>query len=352
MRRHSFAAAAGPLPPEVAAEVGAACSDWNGRGSVLALSFVSEPFRALQRSAEVRLRRLLAIPPQFRVLFMAGGASAQFALLPLNLLDGLGAAYVETGHWSRRALQEAGRYGPAWRAAVAGATLPDTEAWQLDGAAYCHLTSNETADGRQFQRLPALAVPVAADMSSDFLTRPIDFERVALVYAGAQKSIGVPGMTLVILREDLLGRAHPATPRVMDYTAQAAADSRLNTPPVFAVFVLDAMLRWIEAHGGVPAMAQAAQRRSAALYAALDGSADFYRPALQGSERSHINPCFHLPDPALTEAFIAGAEAAGLTDLRGHPDVGGIRVSLYNGTPDAAVAALLDFMHDFRRSHG
>lgn len=353
MLRHSFCAAAGPLPAEVAAEVGAACRDWHGCGSVLALSFVSQAYRALQRDTEARLRRLLGIPQRFRVLFMAGGASAQFALLPLNLLDGRGAAYVETGHWSRRALQEAGRYGPVWRAATAeGGELPGPERWRLDEAAYCHVTSNETADGRQFHGFPSVPVPLVADMTSDFLTRPIDFERLALVYAGTQKSIGVPGLTVVIVREDLLGRAHPATPRVMDYSAQAAADSRLSTPPVFAVFVLEAMLRWIEAQGGVAAMARRADERSAAVHALVEGSAGIYQPMVGHRERSHVNPCFGLRDAVRTEAFIGAAEAAGLHGLRGHPAVGGIRVSLYNGTPDAAVAALLDFMAGFRHSHG
>ncbi|MGE5469286.1 MAG: 3-phosphoserine/phosphohydroxythreonine transaminase [Bacteroidota bacterium] len=350
MFRYSFSAAAGPLPPEVAAEVGEACRAWQGRGSVLTLSFVSDEFRALQGGVESRLRRLLTIPDNYRILFMAGGASAQFALLPLNLLGGRGAAYVETGHWSRRALQEGGRYGPVWSATDLDG-LDQPGGWRLDDAAYCHLTSNETADGRQFDAMPELSVPLVADLTSDFLTRAIDFDRLALVYAGTQKSIGVPGLTLVIVRDDLLGQAHPATPRVMDYTAQAAADSRLCTPPVFAIFVLDAMLRWIEGQGGVAAMALAAERRSRALYAAIECSGGFYRPAVEGPNRSRINICFDLADVQESETFIAAAAAAGLFDLRGHPEVGGIRASFYNGTSEAALAALLDFMADFRQAH-
>lgn len=342
---HSFAAAAGPLPAEVVAEVAAACRDWRGQGSVLGLSFVADAFRELQCETEARLRRLLAIPEHYRVLFLAGGASAQFSLLPLNLLAGRGAVYVESGHWSRRAAAEAARYGPVARL--------DAGAWPLDAAAaYCHVTSNETADGRQFGEFPALPLPLAADMTSDFLTRPIDFGRLAVVYAGLQKTIGVPGLTVVVVRDDLLGRAHPATPRVMDYAAQAAAGCRLNTPPVFAIFVAHAMLGWIARQGGVAAMAAAAGRRSGEFYELIDASGGFYRNRIEAAQRSRINVCFTLPDAALTEAFLAAAENRGYSGLRGHPEVGGVRVSLYNGTPDRAAAGLAGFMRDFARAGG
>lgn len=344
-RGHNFTAAAGPLPMAVAAEVAAACRDWRGQGSVLGLSFVSEAFRELQFETEARLRRLLVVPDDYRVLFMAGGASAQFSLLPLNLLAGRGAVYIDSGHWSRRAAAEAGRYGPV--TVVAG----DGE-WPLEAAAYCHLTSNETADGRQYKDFPALPVPLAADMTSDFLTRPIDFGCLALVYAGLQKTIGVPGVTVVIVRAELLGRAHPATPRVMDYAAQAAAASRLNTPPVFAIFVAHAMLGWIERQGGVTAMAKAAARRSRELYRLIDASGGFYRCRIEPAQRSPINLCFSLADAGLTEGFLAAAEGRGYGGLRGHPEVGGLRISLYNGTPEAAVAGLAEFMGDFARDSG
>ncbi|WP_157269735.1 3-phosphoserine/phosphohydroxythreonine transaminase [Azohydromonas aeria] len=352
MLGYSFSAAAGPLPRDVVAEVSDACRDWRGLGSVLALSFVAEDYRELQQGVETRLRRLLAIPKQFKVLFMAGGASAQFALLPLNLLAGREAAYVDTGHWSRRALAEASRYGKVRCIAMSDERFGDPDAWDVEGVAYCHVTSNETADGWQFEAMPVVSVPLAADMTSDLLTRPMALDRPALVYAGTQKAIGVPGLTLVIVHESLLGQAHPATPRVMNYGAQAAAQSRLNTPPVFAVFVLDAMLRWVEQRGGVAAMAAAAQRRSSELYAALDCSDGFYRASVARAQRSRVNACFQLHDPALSDAFVAQARARGLSGLQGHPQVGGLRVSLYNGTPDAAVATLLDFMDEFRRAHG
>lgn len=340
--RHSFAAAAGPLPDPVARQVAAACRGGAEGPSILGLSFVSERYKTLQRDTEAALRRLLGIPEVFRVLFLSGGATAQFAAVPLNLLAGGRAVYVESGHWSRRAREEAGRYGVA--IALAADVVAEWAGWRAGPPpAYCHLTSNETADGVQFSDYPAVPVPLAVDMTSDFLTRRIDFDRVALAYAGTQKSIGVSGLTLVIVREDLLGRALPATPRVLDYARQAECDSRVNTPPVFAVFVLKAMLDWIEAQGGVSAMADNARRRSGAVYWAVDDN-----PALRAfvppERRSRINPCFHLADPGDTAHFLAAAAAAGLDDLQGHPALGGIRASLYNGLSEAAVTALVGFL--------
>ncbi|WP_332673754.1 3-phosphoserine/phosphohydroxythreonine transaminase [Aromatoleum sp.] len=345
----SFSAAAGPLPDEVGAEVAAACRP--GRTSILSLPFTSPAFRHLQEETEACLRRLLGIPDRFRVLFLAGGASAQFALLPLNLLGTAGhASYVDSGCWSRRAIAEARRYAEVSIAARAFAAVPDVAEWQVDPrAAYCHITSNETADGLQFRDFPALAVPLVADMTSDLLTRPLDFTRLSLVYAGTQKTIGTPGLTVVIADERLLGRARPETPCVMDYAAQAAADSRLCTPPVFPIFVAHCMLHWIAAQGGVPAMAEAARRRSDAVYAALAEGEGTYAIAVDPAHRSHINPCFRLASEAQTPPFLQAAEAAGLHDLRGHPEVGGVRVSLYNGVADEAVDALLDFLRAFAR---
>jgi len=346
----SFSAAAGPLPPEVAADVADACR--LGPASILSLPFTSPAFRRLQEETEACLRRLLAIPDSFRVLFLAGGASAQFALLPLNLLGAnRRASYVDSGHWSRRAIAEARRYAEVSVAARAGAHIPAADEWQLDPqAAYCHVTSNETADGLQFRDFPALPVPLVADMTSDFLTRPLDFTRLALAYAGTQKTLGTPGLTVVIVDERLLGRARPETPRVMDYTAQAGADSRLCTPPVFPIFVAHRMLHWIESRGGVAAMAAAVRRRSDAVYAALAESDETYMIGIETEHRSRVNPCFRLADDGLTALFLHAAEAVGLHDLRGHPDVGGVRVSLYNGVADSAVDALVSFLRAFARA--
>lgn len=347
----SFSAAAGPLPPEVAADVADACRP--GAASILSLPFTSPAFRRLQEEAEACLRRLLAIPDRFRVLFLAGGASAQFALLPLNLLGpARHASYVDSGCWSRRAIAEARRYAEVSIAARVLGAVPDVAVWQVERrAAYCHVTSNETADGLQLRDFPALPVPLVADMTSDFMTRPLDFTRLSLVYAGAQKTIGTPGLTLVIVDERLLGRARPETPRVMDYAAQAAAGSRLCTPPVFPVFVAHRMLHWIEAQGGVAAMAGAARRRSDAVYAALTEGEGTYTIPVDAAHRSHVNPCFRLADEAETEHFLHAAEVVGLHDLRGHPQVGGVRVSLYTGVADAAVDALVAFLRAFARGH-
>ncbi|HJV27035.1 MAG TPA: 3-phosphoserine/phosphohydroxythreonine transaminase [Aromatoleum sp.] len=350
----SFSAAAGPLPPEVIADVAEACGA--GASSILSLPFTTPAFRRLQEETEACLRRLLAIPDRFRVLFLAGGASAQFAGVPMNLLGTKErASYVESGCWSRRAIAEARRYADVSIVACASGHISDVTDWQVDRhAAYCHLTSNETADGLQFHDFPALDVPLVADMTSDFLTRPLDFTRLSLVYAGTQKTIGTPGLTIVIVDEGLLQRAHAKTPRVMDYTQQAEAESRLCTPPVFPIFVAHRMLHWIEARGGVPAMACAAKRRSDALYAALEEGEETFTTPVERAHRSLINPCFRLADEAQTALFLHAAEAVGLRDLRGHPEVGGLRVSLYNGIADIAVDALVGFLRAFarRRSRG
>lgn len=372
---YSFSAAAGPLPARVAGEVAAACRP--GPGTILSLPFTSAAYRSLQAETEACLRRLLAISDDFAVLFMAGGASAQFALLPMNLLgeDGEAAApralYLDSGHWSRRAIAEARRYGEV---TVVGTDARGEEQGEVDADAlpgqacpvpaadgsprlrievpagrhaYAHFTSNETADGLRFAAWPEVALPLAADMTSDLLTRPLDWTRLGLVYAGLQKTTGTPGLVLVIVRRALLGRALGCTPRVHDYAALAAADSRLCTPPVLPVFVAHRMLHWIEDEGGVPAMAARLARRHTLLQAALDdGNAHGgeYRQPIAPAWRSAVNPCFQLADAASTAAFITAAEAAGLRDLRGHPDVGGVRVSLYHGMADSAVEALADFI--------
>ncbi len=345
MERYSFSAAAGPLPASVAATVAEACRDWQGGGSILGLSFVSDRFKALQEETGNALRQLLAVPKDFHILFLSGGASAQFAALPLNLMAGKVATYIDSGHWSRRARDEAARYGPVQTLPLAAlANYADPECLTRD--AYWHVTSNETANGLQLRDFPALPVPLAADMTSDFLTRPIDFKRLALVYAGTQKSIGVPGLTVVIVRDELLGRAAPTTPRVLNYTTQAAAHCRVNTPPVFAIFVLHTMLDWIATRGGIAAMAAATRRRSAAVYQAVDNNLHL-RATITPILRSHTNPCFSLANSDNAPHFLGAAQAAGLDDLNGHPEVGGIRVSLYNGLPEAAVTALTAFLHAY-----
>lgn len=430
----SFSAAAGPLPDSVAREVSEACRP--GPGSILSLPFTSAAYRGLQAETEACLRRLLAIPDDFAVLFMPGGASAQFAMLPMNLLGGCGdghaealgerkggdrsrcgALYIASGHWSRRAIAEARRYGEVAVAGIDGRLIADgDETNEGDAArghaiprgerpapaafgegasgsaapsparsgaassspatsrpsagpdvpwparcaievpagrfAYAHFTSNETADGLRFPVWPEVALPLAADMTSDLLSRPLDWQRLGLVYAGMQKTVCAPGLALVVVRRSLLGRALACTPKVMNYAALAEADSRLCTPPVPAVFVAHRMLHWIEAEGGVPVMAARLARRHALVQAALaEGNTHGqpYRQALAPAWRSPVNPCFQLPDVEGCDAFLAAAETAGLRDLGGHPAHGGVRVSLYHGVRDDAVETLADFLVTFAR---
>lgn len=405
-RGFSFSAAAGPLPIEVAVEVAEVCRP--GPGSILSLPFTTPTYRSLQAETESCLRRLLAIPDDFAVLFMAGGASVQFALVPLNLLGGAEerdgvrgdgvpgdgalasaahgagarrargetatpaaqALYIDSGHWSRRAISEAQRFGrigvldvqalvrdPGGEGELRCSTecLRASPSAALDPTlAYVHVTPNETADGLQFPALPNTAAPLVADLSSELLTRPLDWRLLGLAYAGTQKTIGTPGLTLVVIRRDLLGHAAAGTPRVMDYGAQAAAESRLCTPPVLPVFVAHRMLHWIERAGGVGAMGQRLERRNALLAAAIaegEASGLYHRHVPEGW-RSKLNPCFHFADDALCDRFLAEAEAAGLRDLRGHPACGGVRISLYNGLADVAVEALADFLAAFARRNG
>ncbi len=365
----SFSAAAGPLPTVVADEVAEACRP--GPGSILSLPFTTSAYRSLQAETEACLRRLLAIPDEFVVLFMAGGASTQFALVPMNLYGadtGTRAVYIDSGHWSRRAIAEARRHCPvhvcalaALTAAWGGGGVPETAAAQtrvgmsvLEDAvgyrpAYVHVTPNETADGLQFARLPVTQAPLVADLTSELLTRAIDWQRLDVGYAGTQKTIGTPGLTLVIIRRSLLGHARAGTPRVMDYGAQAEAESRLCTPPVLPVFVAHRMLHWIEAAGGVAAMAVRLAHRHALVTAAMAAGEDvgLYRWSAPSAWRSQVNPCFQLPDEETARRFFAAADATDLHDLGGHPERGGVRLSLYNGLADDAVAALAGLLSGF-----
>jgi phosphoserine aminotransferase len=353
----NFAAGPGVMPATVLAQAQREFLNWNGSGlSMLEMPFTGEAFKAVLRQARDDLRALLDIPDNYHILFMHGGASAQFSLVPLNLLGGAGRAdYVETGYWSCKNMREAGRYCGVNIAASSSATGFDRmpEAWRLDPrAAYCHITSNETANGVQFHAIPESGdLPLVADMTSDFLSRPVDVQRYGLIYAGAQKNIGPAGLTIVIVRDNLLGRAHPATPAVFNYQIQAEADSMLNTPITFAVYLSGLVFRWIDDMGGVVAMARNSEQRSARLYHAIDDSAGFYRCPVQSVYRSRMNVCFTLADDALTPLFLSAATTEGLINLKGHPMTGGIRASLYNAMPDAGVTALVNFMQHFLEEH-
>lgn len=358
-RVFNFASGPGAMPETILRQGGEAMLDWNGHGcSILEMPFTSQAFRELVHSARERLRALLAIPPHYRILFLHGGASAQFALVPLNLLgQNPRADYLETGHWSSRAIAEGQRYCTVNIAASARehgfSRMPRQDELQLNAtAAYCHYTSNETADGVQFHHIPDSGdIPLVADMTSDFLTRPLDMNRFGMIYAASQKNIGPAGFTVVVIREDLLDRAAHATPKIFNYRAQNDADSLLNTPVTFAIYLADLVFRWIEAQGGLAAMERNAVARSHRLYRAIDGSNGFYRCPVAPCSRSRINVCFTLADAALTPLFLQQAAGRGLVNLQGHAMSGGLRASLYNAMSEQGVAALTEFMQRFAEEH-
>lgn len=355
---YNFAAGPAMLPKAVVEQIRQELPDWQGSGqSILEQPFTSDAFKVLMGQTEADLRQLLAIPVNYRVLFLQGGASAQFALLPLNLLaPGQCADYLESGHWSRKAIAEARRHAPV-NVIASGASndfqaIPARHQWRLDPrAGYCHVTSNETANGLQLQHFPELTVPLVADMTSDFLTHPLPVERFGVIYASAQKNLGVAGLCLVIIRDDLLKPARAGLPSPFSYALQARQQSRLNTPPTFALYCMALMLRWIRDQGGLEHMAAAGLEKSARLYDFIDASR-LYICRQRMDDRSRINLCFHLTDDRLLEPFLAQAEREGLHNLRGHAAVGGIRASLYNAMPQAGVERLRGFMAEFERRHG
>lgn len=360
MRRvFNFAAGPGVMPAGVLEQAQRELRDWDGRGlSLLEMPFTGDEYKAIQRRAQDKLRNLLDIPDHYRVLFMHGGASAQFSLVPMNLLgDNRRADYLETGHWSRRAITEGRRYSLV---NIAGSSrgsdfrrVPLQHDLQLySKAAYCHYTSNETANGVQFHYVPETGnVPLVADMTSDFLTRPLEIGRYGLIYASSQKNIGPAGFTVVIVREDLLAQANPATPMIFDYRMQNDADSLLNTPVTFSIYLADLVFDWLEEQGGIAAMEQRSLRRSGLLYHAIEQSGGFYRCPVEPAHRSRINICFSLVDESLTARFIEETAERGLLNLKGHSMFGGIRASLYNAMPDEGVKALVDFMAAFATEH-
>lgn len=357
MRVYNFSPGPAALPTEVLEQVRAELLDWQGSGmSVLEVSHRGKAFMRAAAEAEADLRELLAIPSGYRVLILQGGASAQFALIPLNLAGPASSAdYIDTGHWSKKAIAEARRYCSVRVAGDAGGDyvrVPPPGELELDPrAAYLHFTPNETIGGVEFGYVPdGGAVPLVADMSSSILSMPIDVSRFALIYAGAQKNIGPAGLTLVIVREDLLGRARAETPTVFNYGAVAEAGSLLNTPPTFAWYVAGLVFKWLRRNGGLAAMGERNRAKARALYAAIDGSS-LYRNRVAPDARSRMNVTFHLTRTELDAAFLEEAAAAGLHNLKGHRVLGGMRASLYNAMPQAGVEALIDFMRDFERRH-
>jgi len=359
VRAFNFAAGPATLPVEVLEQVREELTDWQHSGaSVMEVSHRGKAFVAVAREAEAALRRLLAVPAHYRVLFMQGGATGQFAAIPMNLARSDSTVdYVNTGAWSKKALGEAQRYAArvnvaADEAASRYTTVPEPAALRLSpGAAYLHYTANETIGGVEFPYVPASAAPLVADMSSTLLSRPIDVARFGLIYAGALKNLGPAGLKVVIVREDLTGHARPGTPSVWDYRAVAEEGSLLNTPPTFAWYVAGLVLRWLEAQGGLGAMGERNRAKAQRLYSVIDASG-FYANPVAVNCRSWMNVPFTLADAQLEAPFLAEARAAGLINLEGHRSVGGMRASLYNAMPPEGVEALVAFMHDFERRHG
>lgn len=358
MRVFNFSAGPAALPLPVLEQVREELPDWHGGMSVLEVSHRGKPFIRVAEEAERDLRALLAVPSNYRVLFLQGGASGQFAAIPMNLATWASTVdYVNTGHWSKKALEEAATFcGKVHVAADAAASnynsVPPQDSWRRSpGAAYLHYTPNETIGGVEFPFIPDSSVPLVADFSSTFLSRPLDVSRFGVIYAGAQKNIGPAGLCVVLVREDLTGRARPATPAIWNYQRMASDGSMSNTPPTFAWYVAGLVFKWLQQQGGLAGIGERNRAKAAALYAAIDGS-DFYSNPVDPACRSWMNVPFTLAKPELDKTFLGEAEAAGLANLAGHRSVGGMRASLYNAVPMEAVTALVDFMREFERRHG
>ncbi len=358
MQRYNFAAGPSALPGAVLQAAREGFENWRGSGlSVMEIPFTGEAYAELYDETVALLRRLLELPDDYHILLLQGGAYSQFSLLPMNLLRGRSSAdYAVTGHWSARAAEEARRY---CRVNIvtdssdgAYGDIADLDKWSLDPeAAYCHITTNETANGVQFHSLPDThPAPLVADITSDFLMAPLAIERFGLLYASAQKNAGIAGLTLVIVNDALLGGAMSITPTVFDYTKLAACRSKVNTPPVWAIYMAGLVFRWICDEGGLTVMAERNRRRARDLYRTIDESG-FYSCPVAERVRSSVSVCFGLPTPQLEDRFIRQAQEEGLCHLQGHSASGGVRVSLYNAVSDRAVETLIDFMHRFADRH-
>jgi phosphoserine aminotransferase len=358
-RVFNFSAGPAALPEPVLRRAAEEMLDWHGSGmSVMEMSHRGKEFIAIAAEAEARLRRLLAVPAGYKVLFMQGGAIAENAIVPLNLLRGKTAAdYIDTGEWSKKSIKEARKYCSVNVAASAAGTnyttIPPRETWKLDpDAAYVHVCGNETIGGVQYHFTPDVGgVPLVADMSSEILSRPIDVGRYGLIYAGAQKNVGPSGLTIVIVRDDLIGQPHPLLPSAFDYKTVADNDSMYNTPPTYAIYIAGLVFGWIEAQGGLVAMEAHNRAKAALLYDFLD-TTGFYTAPVAKDCRSWMNVPFKLADEALDGEFLKGAEARGMVQLKGHRSVGGMRASIYNAMPLDGVRALVGYMREFERRHG
>lgn len=354
-RPYNFSPGPAVLPESVLLQAADEMTDWHGSGmSVMEMSHRGKQFMSIAAQAESDLRRLLAIPDEYAVLFIQGGATSQFAMVPLNLMRQGRADYVNTGAWSKKAIAEARRFGQVNVVADAEPAgfnhIPDQDDWRSrSDADYLHYTPNETIGGVEFHWIPAdTGAPLVADMSSCILSRPIDVGRFGLIYAGAQKNIGPAGLTVVVVRRDLIGWTRSGTPSMLAYAAHAESGSMLNTPPTFAWYIAGLVFRWILDQGGLEAMALRNQRKSDTLYKAIDASELYHSPVADDC-RSRMNVPFILAEPELEARFLSEAAENGLLNLKGHRSVGGMRASLYNAMPEDGVDALVAFMGDFER---
>ena len=356
---YNFSAGPAVLPKAVLQQVQQDLVDWHGCGmSVMEMSHRGKEFMGIAAEAEADLRALMGIPSNYKVLFLQGGASSQFAMVPMNLLRGKTSAdYLNTGEWSKKAIKEAKKFGGVNVVASSEdknfSYAPAQDAWKLDpNAAYVHYTPNETIGGVEIFWTPETGnVPLVADMSSNILSRPMDVSKYGLIYAGAQKNIGPAGLTIVIVREDLIGQTVAGTPTMFDYKTHAENESMYNTPPTFAMYVAGLVFKWIAAQGGLAAMEKINREKAGLLYDALDGT-DFYTSPVAKENRSLMNVPFTLKDAALDEAFLKGAKERGLLQLKGHRSVGGMRASIYNAMPREGVQTLVDYMKAFEKQNG
>lgn len=352
---YNFSAGPAVLPKPVLERAQAEMLDWHGSGmSVMEMSHRGKEFMGILAKAEADLRTLLAIPQNYKVLFLQGGAIAENAMIPLNLLNGKAADYAVTGGWSKRSVEDASAYGTINVVAEAEqyTQVPDFATWKLNkDAAYLHICTNETMSGVEFDRLPDThGVPIVADMSSHILSRPVDVSQYGVIYGGAQKNIGPAGLCIVIVREDLLGNASPLTPAVFNWKTQAENISMINTPPTYSIYIAGLVFEWLLAQGGVAAIEQVNIAKAKLLYDYID-STDFYINHVAVANRSRMNVPFFLKDESLNDAFLKGAEANGLLQLKGHRAVGGMRASMYNAMPIEGVQALVDYMKTFAANH-
>jgi phosphoserine aminotransferase len=358
-RIFNFSAGPAVLPQEVLEQARDELVNWHGCGmSVMEMSHRGKEFMGIAAQAEADLRELLNIPANYKVLFLQGGASSQFSMVPMNLLRGKKSAdYVNTGEWSKKAIKEAKRYCSVNVVATSEdanfSYAPTQDKWKLDsGAAYVHYTPNETIGGVEFNWVPDTAgVPLVADMSSNILSRVIDVSKYGVIYAGAQKNIGPAGLTIVIVREDLIGETVPGTPTMFDYKIHADNESMYNTPPTYGIYVAGLVFQWLKKRGGLAKMEETNITKAKVLYDYLDGTS-FYNCPTAKSDRSRMNVPFTLKDAALDEEFLKQAKARGLLQLKGHRSVGGMRASIYNAMPMEGVQALVELMRDFEKSHG